>query len=88
MIIISDNTRLEMAKLKNLWLSDGSQLNIVNEGCSKWHDVGLLIDMPSGILSGVQEKHNIVLRFTEVLNHWIQNGGNGLDFKMSLWILS
>ena len=69
-----------MAKLINLQWYDSNkkqfQLNIVNEGCSKWHNIGMLIGMKEGILSGVEEKRTNVARFTEVLKHWIQTGGN------------
>lgn len=69
-----------MAKLKNLqWYDDKKtawKLSIVNEGCSKWHDIGVLVGVPTGILEGMRKQHNIAECFTEVLQYWIQTGGN------------
>ncbi len=72
-----DNTRLVMSKLLNVqWYDDCKkcyQMSIVNEGCAKWHDIGLLIDMQIGLS---QDKHDNTSCFTKVLEHWISTGGN------------
>ena len=69
-----------MSKMINLhWVDDSNKqwkLSIVNEGCAKWHEIGLQIEMPAGKLEGLKEKRDNVACFTEVLSYWIQTGGN------------
>ena len=75
-----DNMRFSLSTLDMHWSDTSNQqqkLNIVKEGCGKWHNIGIHIEMPQGELDALnQDKHNNSDRFTEVLTYWTQTGGN------------
>ncbi len=55
----------------------GGELRIIEEVCSDWQKIGLLIGMPSAILQIIDRQHPLKCEqcFTEVVKYWISESG-------------